>query len=318
MEDLKDTAVGIKTFLRPSALDACLASLCGISWKEVIIADDNGDSLQDEYTEVYRKYDKWLPLHVVKLPFGSGLAKGRNAIVTACSSKYIMIMDDDLCLRAGVHELRSVLEDDESLGGVSCVLIEDGRPICNACDLFIRGGYVIKEMYRLPEVKRTVEGARYMRFDFIQNCTLFRRSCLEELPWDPKYIIGKEHVDFFLRHKMYSQWGFALCLESYAVHRPSDRGQEYDRFRRGEALRESEEYFRDKFGVRDVVEGRKLVGGREVFTLLESFGASTRIANGVSKPVHELWSRLSRGNRLARGAVETWGSRVRAWVARGR
>lgn len=274
-------SVGIKTFLRPKALDLCLDSLCGYSWDEVIVANDSPSKSDDDYALVYRRYGAKLPLRVIELPTDTGLASGRNHIVSVCSSEYLLMLDDDQVIDSSIRKMREVLAYDQRLGGVSCIWIEGGRRSCTGSDIFLKSGYVVKQTRNRPRVQKTPSGTRYVTLDFIPNSTLFRTSCFDDILWDPTYKIGREHIDFFLRHKLLGQWKFAVSLDTQICHYPELGAQDYASMRHGERLRTSEAYFRNKFGVQGVLEGRKWMGGRRFFTALNRCGVPVRFADWV-------------------------------------
>ena len=265
-----DITVGIKTFLRTDKLRMCLDSLTQHHWREVIVADDG--PIDAERERMYEEFSSRLPLRLLRLEFDTGLAAGRNEIVRNCRTDYLLLLDDDQTVRESIGRLAEVLDDDPRIGGVSCIWVErDGRK-CTACDIELEGTRVIKHIIGKKPPRVTSTGQRYVLFEFIPNSTLFRTQCLRELPWDPFYKIGKEHLDFYLAHKKLGKWLFAVSLDVEIGHHPegSSSGQ-YHQFRGGERLRVSEEYFLGKFGITEVIEGPK-------FIEQEERGALSRIA----------------------------------------
>lgn len=254
--------VGIKTFLRTDKLQECLASLSRHRWREVIVADDG--PIDDARERMYAEASRVLPLRLLRLEFDTGLAAGRNEIVRHCTSDLLLMLDDDQTVGPDIGRLAEVLEADPGLGGVSCIWVErDGRK-CTACDLEIDGGRIVKRVTGRPEPRTAPGGHRYLVFDFIPNSTLFRTACLREFPWDPFYKIGKEHLDFYLTHKRAGKWRFAVSIDVEIGHHPEGSSSgTYHKFRGGDRLQVSEDYFLKKWGVHEIVEGPKyLEGGR--------------------------------------------------------
>lgn len=248
--------VGIKTFLRTDKLRDCLDSLARHRWREVIVADDG--PIDEERQRMYDEAAGRLPLRLIRLDFDTGLAAGRNEIVRRCDSEFLLMLDDDQTVGPDIGRLEEVLQADPGIGGVSCIWVErDGRK-CTACDLEIDGGRIIKRVTGEQEPRRTASGQRYLQFDFIPNSTLFRTACLREFPWDPFYKIGKEHLDFYLTHKRAGKWRFAVSIDVEIGHHPEGSSSgTYHRFRGGERLQVSEDYFRKKWGVDEIIEGPK-------------------------------------------------------------
>lgn len=195
---LHDVTVGIKAFIRIDTLSKTIESLIPHNFAQVIVADDGpADSRKDE---VYDKFSNMLPLKVIKLPFDTGEAAGKNKIVDHCKTEFLLMLDDDEAIRSDVGKLKEIILLDKKLGGVSSVLNEYGRLRCGASDIFIQSSYAFRE-YRGQKEKFGTDGNKYMYFDFIPNCTLFRLECLKEQAWDPSFKIGSAHEDFYFMHK---------------------------------------------------------------------------------------------------------------------
>jgi glycosyltransferase involved in cell wall biosynthesis len=258
MTATSDISVGIKTFMRTPKLRLCLESLTRCPWREVIIADDG--PIDEEREQLYRWATGQLPLKLLRLPFDTGLSAGRNEIVRHCGTDYLLMLDDDQTVGDDIGRLADVLDENERIGGVSCIWLERDGLKCTACDIELDGPRVIKRISSEKPERVTTRGWRYVVFEFIPNSTLFRTTCLRELPWDPFYKIGKEHLDFYLAHKKLGKWLFAVCLDVQIGHHPEGSSSgKYGQFRGGNRLKVSEEYFFRKFGVSEVVEGRKYI-----------------------------------------------------------
>ncbi|HEX7374101.1 MAG TPA: glycosyltransferase [Steroidobacteraceae bacterium] len=256
MTDTRDISVGIKTFMRTPQLRLCLDSLRSIEWREVIVADDG--PIDEEREELYRSAAEALPLKLLRLPFDTGLAAGRNEIVRQCGTPYLLMLDDDQTVPANVGLLADILDENPVIGGASAIWLEHGDRKCTACDLRLVGSRIVKEVCDRHPVRHTKRGQRYVTFAFIPNSTLFRRDCLTELPWDPFYKIGKEHLDFYFSHQRLGRWQFAVSLDVLIGHHPEDASSTYQAYRHGPRVDASNRYFLEKFGVSKVVEGRKL------------------------------------------------------------
>jgi len=250
-----DITVGVKTFMRTPKLRVCLDSLAGLAWREVLVADDG--PIDAEREAMYAEASRRLPLRLLRLPFDTGLAAGRNEIVRQCTAPYLLMLDDDMIVPPDAGKLTEVLDENPEIGGVSCVLFEHGERKCTACNIRIDGRKVIKEFVGDAELRTTSSGQRYAVFDFVPNAALFRTACLQQLPWDPFYKIGKEHLDFYLAHKRLGRWKFAVSLDVEMGHHPEGSSASYGQFRHGERVRLSERYFLQKFDIAEVVEGRK-------------------------------------------------------------
>jgi glycosyltransferase involved in cell wall biosynthesis len=92
-------------------------------------------------------------LNVVKLPFGAGIFRGRNAAFQETTSDYILLLDDDHYVPSNIFELKEILDEDTKLGGVSTYLEEDGEIFCEAGD-FKLDEYVKKGIFDIKDLKR--------------------------------------------------------------------------------------------------------------------------------------------------------------------
>jgi glycosyltransferase involved in cell wall biosynthesis len=288
MGGTSDITVGVKTFLRTPKLRMCLESLTRHAWCEVIVADDG--PIDEEREELYKEFSGRLPLVVVRLPFDTGLSAGRNQIVRRCSTDYLLVLDDDQTVPDNIGALADVLDECPDLGGISCVWLEKSGRKCTACNVRVEGRRIMKEAPDDTEVLSTRDGLRYALFDFVPNSTLFRMTCLADQAWDPFYKIGKEHLDFFLMHQRLGRWKFAVSLDVVIGHHPEGASPDYDDFRHGERVRTSEKYFLEKFGVDEVVEGRKYI---------DEQGASFAFREGLRSLVSR-FRRLWGGSQVGR------------------
>ncbi|PSO54704.1 MAG: hypothetical protein BRC34_06435 [Cyanobacteria bacterium QH_1_48_107] len=271
-----EISVGIKTFLRPNLLSKVLESLSYYPFREIIIADDNPDYVKYDYNKVYENYSH-LPLNILRLPFYTGLAAGRNYIVNSCNSGYLLLLDDDQIVNDTTFITLDVLEQDRELGGVSCLWEEFGKFKCTACNIYMQSGYIIKELRYMSAVYYTSNNNKFSYFDFIPNSTLYRVDALKEIPWDPYYKIGSEHIDFYVAHKLCGKWKFAVALDAYIKHCPQDE-KNYNSYRRGDRLVESFQYFKDKFGIKDKIEGKKYLDSFKIGTFLRRLGISVELS----------------------------------------
>jgi len=93
MPDLSDVSLIIKTFEREDALRRLLRSIreCGYDGCPVLIADDSRtpyrDAILADFDDIVDRY--------LRLPFDSGVSRGRNALLEEVETPYFVINDDD-------------------------------------------------------------------------------------------------------------------------------------------------------------------------------------------------------------------------------
>jgi len=82
----------------------------------------------------------------------------------------------------------------------------------------------------------------------IANAALFRRECLEDYSWDPNYVIGREHVDFYVGHKCQTDWEFGLCPSVLFPHDPGGSDDFLSHRWDNDKYSAAEKYFLKKWG----------------------------------------------------------------------
>jgi GT2 family glycosyltransferase len=246
----EETTIGLKTFLRPDKLRTCLQHISELEPRPetVIVADDS--PRKDLNREVYASFEDDLPLEVLDLTPDLGLSAGRNRIVDATETPYLMIIDDDHYLPRETLSMKAVLENEPSLGGISAAWVEHGRVKMIAGDIRIIDGWVVIDVFETKRPQRTA-GFDCFTYDFVPNSTLFRTAALRDYPWDERYVIDGEHEDFFLGHKLQTGWEFAITRDIHIEHDPGPGLiAEYSDHRLGEHKRsESRDYFVEKWDV---------------------------------------------------------------------
>lgn len=220
----------LKTFLRSDKLEKCLSKMLELDHTPnlVVISDDGPPSTTKD--ELYSKYQKLLNLNVLKLPFDAGISRSRNEAFHKTTSPHILLIDDDHYLPSNIFQIKDVLDADSQIGGVSPYWNEYGDLFCGASDLSL-SEWVIRDVKHPKKSHQTKLGVEYYLFDLIPNTTLFRRECLDDLLWDEAFIIGGEHLDFYLEHKKLGKWKFAVSPNFTVKHDPKSDDTVYNKNR---------------------------------------------------------------------------------------
>ena len=250
---MDDVALGVKVFKRVDELEELLDSVEGTGIDKVYVADDG------ERTEKKEKlYEKNYPfeMSVLDLEYDAGLGYGRQEIFENLKEEYLLIVDSDHRIPKNVSSLRNQLEERSDLGGVSGLLLEYGEITAVCHDLYEKGNVLIRDTREKKEVGG-VAGSPLMEYDFLPNVAMFRKDCLRDYCWDPEYVIGKEHIDFYVGHMENTDWSFGVNPNVLFEHYPDTGGEDYKKNRESiEKLRRSKEYFLDKWGYRQIVLGQ--------------------------------------------------------------
>jgi hypothetical protein len=239
-----DIAVGVKIFSRVEKLEQLLASIDPYPIDTVYVADDG--EMTDAKSELYGRAFEF-DLTVFDLPYDAGLGDGRAHIVENSSEEYLLVVDSDHELLGRVTALRDQLEADKRLGGVAGLLYEDGTVAGTCHDLFTSGDMLVRTV-REPKEVRLLGGEPFVPYEFVPNTALFRRACLEDYCWDPEYVIGKEHVDFFVGHRRTTDWQFGVNPTVLFGHDPGGDSRYVENRDSYEKLQRSREYFLEKWG----------------------------------------------------------------------
>ena len=163
-----------------------------------------------------------------------------------------------------VVSLLSFMEDRSDMGGVSGLIYNGNSDYSSATNIFFFGGGVIKTNGLPFYSKLKTCSSGLIQTDLIPNAGFFRKEVLSEFPWDEKYKIGKEHLDFFLRQKYNKKWRYATYKKRCFVHAPETENMNYmasHRKAKGKLLA-SKEHFEQKWGFKYLVKGSTIKGSK--------------------------------------------------------
>jgi len=248
---MDDVALGTKVFMRDEKLRNLLESIERTDIPKVYVADDGKET--KEKAEIYAgSYD--FDLEVLQLEYDAGLGYGRKQIVDRLEAKYFLLVDSDHEIPPNVDVLRTMLEADPDIGGIAGNIAEPEycRLFQNAKNIRVEDNDLVREIDRDAKSMDTVAGYPFVTFDFIPNAALFRRECVEDYCWDPEYVIGHEHVDFYIGHWKQTDWNFGICPSVTFPHYPGGSPSYESNRHDDEKIRADREYFLEKWGFDDL------------------------------------------------------------------
>jgi len=233
----------IKAFERPSCVSRLLASI-GLAYPgvRVIVLDDSFEPLEAKL--LMTAGADLTNLTYIRSDVDVGLSHGRNLLVAAVTTPYVVILDDDFILDAPapdappdiVHLLAAVESGEFDIAG-GCVDSTQGRAWSYS---FTRDGSTLIQKPDVPCVANDASSrapdyatpaAECWRVDSILNFFLARTASLRSVPWDARLKVG-EHEDFFLRAKD-AKLRVGLCRGVMAKNdNTCDATDNYKRFRR--------------------------------------------------------------------------------------
>jgi GT2 family glycosyltransferase len=192
----KAVTVIMKTFHRPITARRAVDHLRRF-YPEIrlLVADDSREDLAFEHPDA----------EVVRLPFDSGLSRGRNALLERVETEFFLLMDDDNWFSR------------QTRLGLMLAILERERFDILACHVYLRrhterlfpkrklGGFFLNlrlEDGTFAMIEECHQKTRAWRVcDLVENFFLARTQRVRDLGgWDDRLKIA-EHTDFFLRAK---------------------------------------------------------------------------------------------------------------------
>ncbi len=191
-------SVLIKTFQRPRTVNAAIASIRRFyPHIPIIVADDSSEPVEFEDNSVI----------VHRLPFDSGVGKGRNFLVSEVRTPYFLMCDDDhvFTRQTKIERMIDLLEG-ESFDILSCLVFEGtswlrGSQASGRRVLDFQMNLELKEgVLRFTEPAGGY-GRRFIRCDLVHQFFLARTEAIRASGgWDDR-LKTADHTDFFLRTK---------------------------------------------------------------------------------------------------------------------
>lgn len=243
---MTDLALGTKLFDRTGKLETLLDSVADSPVEKVYVADDGEPSDRKRAL-----YDRSFPFEMehIDLEYDAGLGRGRNRIVEELDEEYVLFVDTDHELPANVGTLTDQLDARPDIGGIAGSIVEPerGRVWQSAKDFREDGDTLVRGADLREKRIERVAGHPFVEFHFVPNAAVFRTECLNAYSWDPAYVIGWEHTDFYVGHWKRTDWVFGVCPAVLFGHYPGGN-LEYTSNRHDPAkLERSRRYFLDKW-----------------------------------------------------------------------
>jgi glycosyltransferase involved in cell wall biosynthesis len=247
--------VGIPVFERTDKVCDLLRSLplMDVDLGTVYIADDGHT---EEREELYRR-DWSFDLDYFDVEYNVGLAAKRNYILDRMETEYVLFLDSDHLVPPNLSILRDQLEANPELGALAGAEVEPERGLFNiyAHDFSERdnGSVLVRDIQREQKAINRVAGYPIVEFDMTSTPRLFRRECLEELAWDDRYLIGREHIDFYVGHWKQTDWHFGVSPSVIFTHQPGNTSTTSKGSLRLKRDDEETQMFLDKWGYDDII-----------------------------------------------------------------
>ncbi|MFC7489201.1 MULTISPECIES: glycosyltransferase family 2 protein [unclassified Knoellia] len=198
----------VKTFERPAVLARCLASARTVFDGRIVVADDSRVPVSDLGDDI----------HVIPLPFNSGVPAGRNAALDAVETELVFVTDDDVVFTAAsdIVAAMNFLDDHAEVDLVALARVDlpRWRVVAAGAEALFPGaaapllpfGTLIGE---LPVVPKTPQ------------LYLARTASIRAVRWDERLRMV-DHRDFFSRASGTIVSVQALTIRGYHLRTPFD------------------------------------------------------------------------------------------------
>ncbi|MCK4258098.1 MAG: glycosyltransferase [Halanaerobiales bacterium] len=269
----KDISCNIKAFLRPEKFEQCLLSVLNAGVKDIIVGYDGSPALRDLHAGIVDKYSKNANITFLVFPFNKGLSAVRNAMIRMSDSTYILQLDDDNYISPNTLSMLPYLENRSNLGGIGISWLHGKTylPEVEAWDVKINDGY-LERVLRLPKNVDVSDGLVYWRpFDIIPNNGIFRKELFQEVQWDERIKIGREHEDFFLTCKRRTNWEFAITPSINAIH-DCGGNEEFISYREGIENERGGLYFNKKWNINGIRGDSYFINGTRYQQIMQEKG----------------------------------------------
>jgi len=252
---MNDITGNIKAFMRPECVDKCISSAYNSGIRKINVGYDGPKHLEDEHKQIIEKWRDIgdLEINFYTFEFNYGLSAVRNKLQEVTDTKYFFQLDDDNYIPKNALVIKKFLEKYNNYGAVSIGWITPYLMLeIDAYDLKIENDYLVRWYKSSNKFLEMIDGIVFMApFDFIPNCAMWRTSVFDEIKWDEKFKINREHEDFMLRLKLETKWKLATALNLFAIH-DQKRSKSMTKYRVGKEYRKSVRYFLKKWNLNGI------------------------------------------------------------------
>ncbi len=191
---MKDVTACVKTFLRDDYLFDCVKSLrTTYPDMPISVADDGDPSDKKEARLRDMGVNKY-----IRLPFNVGLSAGRNVLVDAVDTPYLLLSDDDHLYTQETHvEYLRGLMDIADIAGGAFLSKDGGVSRYTSCLRRNPDGRFDLVGCGWPSFSAH-NGIRYLWCNVNHNFFVAHTDVVRRVRWDENLRIRYEHEDFFM------------------------------------------------------------------------------------------------------------------------
>lgn len=211
-----DVTAIIKTFLRDEELFYGIESLRRHYHDMPIIVADDGYCSQEKGERL-----RGMGCTYLELPWNRGLSVGRNTLLDAVQTPYLMLGDDDFSYTAdsNLTHLRALMDISDIAAGTLYDCPKKQWDTWGGC--FVNKG---QRLYRHGFSGELQEhrGIHYQKADYVLNFFVAKVDKLRSIRWDDNICVGHEHLDFFMRAYKAGLW-VVRTTDAQALHKELNR-----------------------------------------------------------------------------------------------
>ena len=241
----------IKAFMKPKQMENCIISAHNAGINKFIVGYDGPDNLLDKHTDIIESFEDEIDIGFYKYEYDHGLSAVRNRIYEKVKTPYLFQLDDDNYIPSKALDIVNFLEKHDNCGAVALGwIIANGNTNIDAYEIKIDNNYCVRYNNTNKNSEIIGENTYVYPFTFIPNCAMYKTKVFNDIKFDEKFKIGREHEDFMLRAKD-TKWKFAVCHNIFAIH-DTDTTSEVKHIRSGRERRKSVRYFLKKWGIKGI------------------------------------------------------------------
>lgn len=212
---LDKVTIVIKTFNRPYHLDRLIKSILTFYPNiKIIIANDGNDNIDYNIENI----------KVYNLPFNLGIAYGRNFLVEAVTSDYLITLDDDFIVteKSNFLLLQNLICNSEyDIIGGTVFCVDKGERHFEGTIKFTENSIFVKRI--ICEFDNKIQ-----KCDVIHNFFIAKRTAFLSVKWDNN-LKNYEHLDFFIQAIGKLKIGYYPLVE--ITHNQNPKYEHYLKYR---------------------------------------------------------------------------------------
>lgn len=218
------SAVIVTYNVKPLVLD-CLRSIREATVLDAVVIVDNAS--QDGTAETIKEqFPDWEKLAILRNDKNRGFAKATNQGIAGVSGKYVLLLNPDTIVSAGVvTRMAECLDEKPGVGVLGCKLVYPDGTLQSQGERFTTPWEVFKTQILFSKTWRRLvkpssrDAMVFQSADYVTGaCLMTRRKVLEQIGLlDERYFLYGEDMEFCLRARR-AGWEVGVLSTAEVVH----------------------------------------------------------------------------------------------------